>query len=139
MARYTQNAVEGKADESRSGWRSRREKARKKRSGREMTRAEIAAARRAHAGAAQDGAEHGFNPEVQTTAPAPDDFVAALSDADLAALYKQLHDGRAHPPKSKRPAIERAVRAKQAEQAELAAANCDEQGEEELIEGEASE
>jgi hypothetical protein len=40
-----------------------------------------------------------------------------VTDADLVALYKQLHDGRAPAPKAKRPAIERAVRAKQEDRA----------------------
>lgn len=132
MARYTRNAVEGKADESRSGWRSRREKARKKRSGLEMTRAEIAAARRAHAGAAQADSEVGFNPGVA----AGGDYVANLTDEDLAAYHHQLIGKKPHH-KLKRPAIEKAVREAEAARAgapEPEEPDCDEQGEEELIE-----
>lgn len=113
MARFTRNSVEGTPDESRSGWRSRQAKARAKREGRNMNRAEIAAIRLAHAQGVTAAAEREFNPEVA----AQGDFVTALSDADLVALYKQLHDGRAPNGKAKRPAIERAVRAKQAERA----------------------
>lgn len=112
MARFTRNSVEGKSEEARSGWRSRRDKARAKRERRGMDRAEIAAIRAAHAQTATAAEEQGFNPEA-----AGQDFVSALSDADLVALYKQLHDGRAPAPKAKRPTIEKAVRAKQAERA----------------------
>ena len=119
MARFTRNSVEGKADESRSGWRSRQAKALAKRQGRAMSRAEIAAIRRAHVEGVKVDEEQGFNPQVA----AQGDFVTALSDADLVALYKQLHDGRAPNGKAKRPAIERAVRAKQAERAAEQAVN----------------
>lgn len=108
MARYGKNHVEGKAAEGRSGWRARRDKARRKRRRSQEERAEINAARRAVA----TEQETGFNPEAQGG-----DFVASLSDADLVALYKQLNGGRAPAPKAKRPAVERAVRAKLAEQA----------------------
>lgn len=113
MARFTRNSVEGKADEARSGWRARQEKARARRASKEMSRAEIAAIRLAHAQGVTAEAERDFNPQVA----AQGDFVTALSDADLVALYKQLHDGRAPAPKAKRPTIEKAVRAKQAERA----------------------
>lgn len=113
MARFTRNSVEGKLDESRSGWRARQAKARAKREGKAMSRAEIAAIRLAHAQSVTAAAEREFNPEVA----AQGDFVTALSDADLVALYKQLHDGKAPNGKAKRPAIERAVKAKQAERA----------------------
>jgi hypothetical protein len=100
-------------DDARSGWKARRSQGRRR--GRRIDTDERAAIRAARAGLTPE--ETAFNPEVQTAAPAADDFVSALSDADLAALYKQLHDGRAPAPKAKRVTIERAVRAKQAEQA----------------------
>lgn len=104
-------------EDSRTGWKARRARGRNR--GRSHgDRAEIRAARQA----AAQAEETGFNPEVQTTAPAADDFVSALSDADLVALYKQLHNGREPKAKAKRPAIERAVRAKQAEQAQASEA-----------------
>lgn len=132
MARYTRNAVEGKADEARSGWRGRREKARAKRSGREMTRAEIAAARRAHAGAAQADSEVRFNPGVA----AGGDYVANLTDEDLAAYHQQLIGKKPHH-KLKRPAIEKAVREAEAARVGKSDAEtiaCDEEGEEDLAE-----
>ena len=113
MGRFTKNAVEGKPDEARSGWRVRQEKARLRSSGAKFNRAEIAAARAAHFQSARAAEEQGFNPEVQ----AGGDYVSSLSDADLVALYRQLHDSRAPNGKAKRAAIERAVRAKQAERA----------------------
>lgn len=101
------------AEDARSGWKARRARGRNRGRTYDDDRAAIRAAR-----ATLVGEETAFNPEVQTTDPAPgEDFVSALSDADLVALYKQLHDGRAPAPKAKRPAIERAVRAKQAERA----------------------
>jgi hypothetical protein len=113
MGRFVKNAVEGKPDEARSGWRARQEKARQRANGVKFNRAEIAAQRAAHAQAQRAAEEQEFNPEVQ----AGGDFISAMSDADLVALYKELHDRRAPAPKAKRPAIERAVRAKQAERA----------------------
>jgi hypothetical protein len=110
MGRFTKNAVAGKPDEARSGWRARQEKAKQRAKGHNFTRAEIAAIRAAHAQTQRAAEEQVFNPEAQ-------DFVHALSDADLIALYKQLHDGRSPNGKAKRPAIERAVQAKQAERA----------------------
>lgn len=100
-------------DDARSGWKARRANGRRR--GRRIDTDDRAAIRAARAGLVTE--ETAFNPEVQTTAPAGDDYVSQLSDADLAALYKQLHDGRAPAPKAKRATIERAVRAKQAEQA----------------------
>jgi len=116
MGRFTKNAVAGKADEARSGWRARQEQARQRASGGAINRAEIAAVRAAYAEAQRAEEERGFNPEVKTAGQGQD-FVSALTDADLVALYKQLHDGRAPAPKAKRPAIERAVRAKQEDRA----------------------
>lgn len=113
MGRFVKNAVEGKPDEARSGWRARQEKARLRANGVKFNRAEIAAQRAAHLQAQRAAEELRFNPEVQ----AGGDFISAMSDADLVALYKELHDRRAPAPKAKRPAIERAVRAKQAERA----------------------
>ena len=102
-------------DDARSGWKARRANGRNR--GRDLGGDDREAIRSARS-ALLHGEETAFNPEVQTTAPAPgDDFVSQMSDEDLIALYKQLHDGRAPNGKAKRPAVERAVRAKQAERA----------------------
>lgn len=101
-------------DDARTGWKARRANGRSR--GRRLDTDERAAIRAARATLGPEQTD--FNPEVQTTAPAPgEDFVSQLSDADLVALYRQLHDGRAPNGKAKRPAVERAVRAKQAERA----------------------
>lgn len=114
MGRFTKNAVAGKVDEARSGWRARQEKARLRSSNAKMNRAEIAAARAAHLNAARAAEEKSFNPEVTAEAG---DFVSALSDVDLVALYRQLHDNRPPAPKAKRKTVERAVRTRLAERA----------------------
>lgn len=102
-------------EDPRSGWKTRRADGRSR--GRRIDTDERAAIRAARASLTTE--ESAFNPEVQTTEPSPgEDFVSALSDADLLALYKQLHDGRSPTGRgAKRSAIERAVRAKQAERA----------------------
>jgi hypothetical protein len=106
-------------EDARAGWKARREGGRSRGRVHDDKRAEIRAARQA----LLHTEETGFNPEVQVSDPSPgEDYVSALSDADLVALYKQLHDNRAPAPKAKRATIERAVRARQAE---LAAAQGD--------------
>jgi hypothetical protein len=103
-----------RSEDARTGWKSRR--ARDRDSRRRHSPEEREAIRAARA-SLQANEEHGFNPEVRPAQPGEGDYVSQLSDADLVALYRQLHDGRAPNGKAKRPAIERAVRAKQAEQA----------------------
>ena len=104
-------------DDGRRGWKARRSNGRRR--GRSIDTDDRAAIRAARATLTPE--ETDFNPEVQTTAPAPgEDFVAQLSDADLMALYKQLYDGRAAAAKAKRATIEDRVRAKQAENAQAA-------------------
>lgn len=107
MARYGKSHIAGKAVEGRSGWRMRRDRARQKRRRSREERDQIAAMRRTVAGVE---AETGFNPGVSPSG----DYVGSLSDGDLIALYRQLHDGRAPSPKARRAAVERAVRAKHA-------------------------
>lgn len=103
-------------EDARTGWKSRRAAGRNSR--RRLSPEERAAANAARASLiASIQQERDFNPEVRTRAASGEDFVAQLSDADLVALYKQLHAGRAPAPKAKRPAIERAVRKAQAERA----------------------
>lgn len=120
MARFTRNSDDQKSEDSRSGWRSRREAARARRLSRQGDRAEIAAIRAAHLQTARAAEETGFNPEVRTGAQAPGDFITAMSDADLAAYYQQLI-GRPPHHKAKRPAIEKAVRQAEADRAKIAA------------------
>lgn len=107
MAKYGKTHVSGEIDEARSGWRKRRERAREKRRRSQEERMEIAMQRRAVMYAEP---ERAFNPAVA----AGGDFISALSDEDLAALYRQLHDGKGPPSKARRAAVERAVRAKHA-------------------------
>lgn len=115
MARFTKNAVAGEPVEGRTGWAARRESARRRRNQAQIDRQEVAAIRAAHY--ASEAQEQAFNPEVRVKDAPTGDFVSDLSDADLVALYRQLHDNRPPAPRAKRPTIERAVRARLAERA----------------------
>lgn len=113
-----------KSEDARTGWKRRRA------SGRSRGRLtpELREINRAARQAAMTAEEVAFNPEVQTAAPAEGDFITAMSDADLAAYYQQLI-GKAPHNRSKRPAIERAVRQAEADRAK-AAAEAEQAGEE---------
>jgi hypothetical protein len=114
-----------KPQDARSGWRSRRAQQRnRRRSERAEDRAAGNAARAAIIAGLQQDAN--FNPEVH-----PSDHVAveamvkAMSDVDLAGLYKQL-TGKDAKPDAKRKAVERAVLKGIAEKAEAERAAAEE-------------